>query len=249
MASSKSFRFFLFIPPLLASALLVGLFVYFSSSPKKVPSQPLSSFEVEQQLAEVKHLYQQGKLEEAKKKASSKQSSFILMDEGCSLLISLYAKLEDYELLREYSKRCFKHPTNRDIAYEGYAKSSLELGLGREAIGALEEEIKKHSSERLLAATGQLYFFEKNYPRAREYFAKLVHDSSMWPAWLYRALKLKALFKDPQFVERLVVELENKKQISRTVEGQLLSYAKLYKLSSSVKSLEKRLKRLGLEKS
>ena len=166
----------------------------------------------------------------------------ILLGEGCELVLSVYARLDDFEPLKNYSERCFKHPTNRDIAYEGYGKSSFKLGTAKEAIKILEEEIKKHESDRLLAVIAELYFFEKDYLNSRDYFKKLIKNYTMWQAWLYRIMKFPPLLKSPEFVETLTYEVSQKKEVSKTVEEELLSYAKAYKLSNSVLTLEKRLK-------
>jgi hypothetical protein len=88
----------------------------------------------------------------------------------------------------------------------------------------------------------ELCFFEKDYPNSRDYFKKLIKNSPMWQAWLYRIMKFPPLLKSPEFVETLTYEVSQKKEVSKTVEEQLLSYAKAYKLSNSVLTLEKRLK-------
>jgi tetratricopeptide (TPR) repeat protein len=235
------FKSFFLVAPFVLSILVLILSIYWLPSEKK--HQPKSSpLELERQFEEIKHLYQQGRLEDAREQMKSKESSLILLSEGCELVLSVYARLDDFEPLKNYSERCFKHPTNRDIAYEGYGKSSFKLGTAKEAIKVLEEELKKHKSDRLLAVIAELCFFEKDYPNSRDYFKKLIKNSPMWQAWLYRIMKFPPLLKSPEFVETLTYEVSQKKEVSKTVEEQLLSYAKAYKLSNSVLTLEKRLK-------
>ncbi len=235
------FKSFFLVAPFVLSILVVALSVYRFPS-KTTPEKRISASELERKFEEIKHLYQQGRLEEAREQMKSKESSLILLGEGCELVLSVYARLDDFEPLKNYSERCFKHPTNRDIAYEGYGKSSFKLGTAKEAIKILEEEIKKHESDRLLAVIAELYFFEKDYLNSRDYFKKLIKNSTMWQAWLYRIMKFPPLLKSPEFVETLTYEVSQKKEVSKTVEEELLSYAKAYKLSNSVLTLEKRLK-------
>lgn|GEM_PF-4612083 len=235
------FKSFFLVAPFFISILALVLSIYWFPS-EQTPATQSSSLDLERKFEEIKHLYQQGRLEEAREEIKSRESSLILLGEGCQLIISIYARLDEFELLKTYSERCFKHPTNRDIAYEGYGKSSFKLGAAKTAIKVLEEEMKKHESDRLLAVIAELYFFEKDYPNSREYFKTLIKKSTMWQAWLYRLMKFPPLLKSAEFVENLTYEVSQKKEVSRTVEEQLLSYAKAYKLSSSVLTLTERLK-------
>ena len=189
----------------------------------------------------LKALYGSGQLEKARSRLDSSLEEVLAQPEGCELALSIYAKQEEYSALYLVASRCLELEKKADLAYEALAFSSLKLEKDKEALDILKKELQVSSSDRLLLALGQLTHEQKDFPQSRAYFLHLIKESNMWATWMARLLKFKSLMQDPVFIDELVLEVSEKKNRSKQSEEKLLMYAKLFKLSTSIQILEKRL--------
>lgn len=225
----------LFIPLILVLVLLLGDFRILKSGKGGEHKNTINLFQ------NLKALYKERKFEEVRAQMASSVETLLPLEEGCELVLSVYAQLEDYKLLDYYGKRCFGQKDRSLIVYDAIASSALRLGKEREAFQLLEKELESSgSSDHLLISLAQLSFEAKEYEKSKKYFLRLIKESTIWSAWLQRVFKFKPLFKDPKFIDELVAELSAKKFVSKLLEEKLLSYARLYKLETSIKTLEKR---------
>ena len=196
-------------------------------------------------IAYLKTLYANGDLVTAKKEMGAHPDELIPYHEGCELILSVFAKLENDSSLYEFSQKCLLNGKMASgLTYEALASSSLKLSKEADAKALLEAELGSHHDDRLLVALAQLYFKTEDLQKSKFYFSKLIDKSTIWSAWLARALKFKPLFKDPEFVDSLVAQISKKLFISKEVEEKLLLYAKLYKLDVAINTLEKRLSKV-----
>lgn len=218
--------------------LILALLFVFPKEQKELDSQKqLKLFQ------SLKSLYEQKKLKEARSKMEPFIEEVLILDEGCDLVISLYADLKVYNFLEQYSTRCIQKGHKSGIAYEGLALSSIALGRQERALKVLEQELKTKTHDRLLVALAQLSFEQREYHESKKYFLRLIKESSLWSAWIQRIFKFKDLMDDSSFVEKLSLEATKKEAISQKVEEKLLSYAKSHKLKVSIAALEKHLKK------
>lgn len=193
--------------------------------------------------SKLKASYAQNKLNEVKSTIEKDKERLMALEEGCELILSVYAKLELYEKLNHSAKECLIRGKGllSGISYDALSVSAQKIGQETEALELLERSLLKKSSDQLLTSLGQHCFEMKDYKKSKDYFVRLIADSQIWSAWLVRVYKYPKLFEDPVFVERLTLELDKKHFVSKHVEEKLLRFAKLYKLETSVSVLEKRL--------
>ena len=189
----------------------------------------------------LKALYGSEQFEKAQSRLELSLEEVLAQKEGCELALSIYAKQKEYSALYRVASRCLELGRKVDLAYEALAFSSLKLGADKEALKILKKELQDSSSDRLLLTLGQLTHEQKDFPQSRTYFLRLIKESNMWATWMARLLKFKPLMQDPVFIDELVLEVSEKKNRSKQSEEKLLMYAKLFKLSTSIQILEKRL--------
>ena len=191
---------------------------------------------------ELKDLYVQKKYEEARLKMEPALSQIISLEEGCDLVVSVYAELKAYIPLESCSQKCFSKKNHSGAAYEGYALASFQLNKGDTGIKILEEELNKGYNDRLLVALAQFSFLLKDDLRAKNYFLEVIKKSDIWSAWILRVLQYQRLFSDKVFVEKLSLLVSSKDRAPKKAVDLLLAHAKLHKLETCVEALTKCMK-------
>jgi len=232
----------LLVMSFLLPLLLILLLVFYQNSPQVDPVLAKKE-KLESTFSEFRALYDQRKLQELRTKMEPSIEEVLSHEEGCDLVVSVYAELNLYPLLHSYSKRCLNKKKSSGIAYEGLAVSSIALGKQKETLDILEKKfLEDKNHERLLVSLAQLSFEQKLDAKARKYFLQLIKESEIWSAWLQRTLKFKRLFSDAQFVKDVSFELSRRDEVPQKMVQELLVYAKNHKLKGCVESLSQCLK-------
>ena len=223
-----------FFLPLLGVSGFFAYKAFFMSTSKQHPEKVLS---------ELKSHYIKGHFAKAKTLLTEENLGELLdLEDGCELVVSIFAQLKEYKSLKIYSKKCMARLTDSGVGFEGYAMAALALGQGKDARSDLETLTKKQGNpDRLLVALAQLTYELKDEKASRKYFLDLMQSSNLWSAWILRIIKFDRLFQDRKFVRDLSLLLSQKKNIPPKALDHLLAHAKKHELSNCVAALSKAL--------
>ena len=235
MKKKYFYLFFLFFFP-------IGSIVFsFQWIKNSLPSQSKKNIDFQELFKQANTLYSEQKYVEAKEAFQNKEKLILELNEGCDLVLSVFAELKDYENLEFFSKECLKKNVPSGIAFDGIAASFVAQNKTAQAIEILEGKRSDSSHERLLASLAHLYTIDKDWEKARSLYLELIETSSIWSAWLSRLLKNKKVFEQRVFLQKLAKIIFLKEFGFPKVEGRLLQIFKDFKLNYEFNTLQNRL--------
>lgn len=220
---------------------VLGLWIFFDNNIyQKETEVELSESDAGVLWEKAYDLYKDRNLAEAKEVIQSSQDLLYTVAEGCELMISVFAELEDYSALEECSKTCIDLGKGLDTAYEGLAFSLSGMGLYDQAIEKLKKEALNHKSTRLLISLARLYLMTGHDQEARDCYLEGVERAEVWSMWVSYGLKIKPFYTDPAFVESLITVVSKKKNAHKEVEQKLIEKAKKLGVSKNLSILLER---------
>jgi len=129
--------FFYLIMGFCALVMVVGMvsWVYQQSPSREVYAAALAA-------------YDKGDLPRAAALIKGKERTLLSYDEGCALMVSTYARLENVYELEDISWACIEAKKNLDVAVDGYAKSLTHQGKAAVALERMRAVLPQPLSER-----------------------------------------------------------------------------------------------------
>lgn len=171
--------------------------------------------------------YQKNRIEETAELLSIQPFSFVSIDDGCSLLVSVFAEKKEWSVLEKVSSLCIESGKDLDISYEGLAYSLAADGRIKEAIEKLDGDLKKHDSPRMRVSLSRLYLMSGKDELAARHYLQAVKLADVWSMWVTYVLKVKPLAENPHFIQSLVDVVAQKADKVPSVEQKLRKHAEL----------------------
>ncbi|NRA43796.1 MAG: hypothetical protein HRU09_02445 [Oligoflexales bacterium] len=190
---------------------------------------------------EVYELYQKDDYQGAEAKLFPHWRDFPELENGCELMVSVFAEAKNIEFLEQASKKCIEMQKGGDTIIEGLAYSLSFQGKVNEGIEQLEALRAKQSSPRLLVALSRLQLMLGRDEQARRIYLDAIADADVWSMWVSYALKVPIFVENQEFLEEVIRIVVSKPHVHEQVEMQLLAKANKLKDKLAYKQLAKRL--------
>ena len=211
---------FLIFIPLLSAAFL---FISYDQRPSR--QTPLFLFE------KARKAYEENDLKEAHRLIHASPEEILPLEEGCNLLVSVFAEGKDYRNLEKISRLCLSQKRNIAISAEGLAASLVAKKKHQEARKELEALHEMHpDEERITAALAHIYLLNNQIQKSQKLYLSLVHSSKIWTAWLTRILRSSRLTSDVKWTTKLLHTVDLKKDIPPKL------YNRLHQLTQNMKN-------------
>ena len=215
----------------------VGILINSASQEGHTPS-PVVLTEVWQ---EVFDLYQKDDYQGAEEKLFPHWEEFPSLENGCELMVSVFAESKNIDFLELSSKKCIQMQKGGDTIIEGLAYSLSFQGKIDEGIKQLELLKAQQSSPRLLIALSRLHLMLGHDDEARSFYLQAIRDADVWSMWVSYALKVPVFAENLEFLESVISIVVEKPHIHQQVEMLLLGKASKLKDKLVYKRLAKRL--------
>lgn len=190
---------------------------------------------------EVYDLYQTDDYQEAEAKLFPHWEEFPNLENGCELMVSVFAEAKNIELLELASKKCIQMQKGGDTIIEGLAYSLSFQGKIHEGINQLELLNTSQSTPRLLVALSRLHLMLGHDEQARSFYLDAIRDAEVWSMWVSYALKVPIFSENLDFIEDVIGIVVNKPHVHERVEMLLLDKAEKLKDKHVYKQLAKRI--------
>lgn len=187
-------------------------------------------------------LYEDKEFSQASKLVEHHAEEMVKMNQGCQLLISIFAEAKNMEKLEAVSRLCIKDPRNMGISQEGLAYSLSATGRVDEAISTLENEVKRTSHPRCHAALARLYLMVGSDQEAKDNYLKAISHGEEWELWAMQALDSPILSQESDFLGRITEVILDKEACSANLQQRVLALAHSKIDSGLFKRLEGRIK-------
>ncbi|MFK7823265.1 MAG: hypothetical protein AB8G05_03855 [Oligoflexales bacterium] len=215
----------------------LGLLISLSGSQTQVPSREALA-DVWQ---EVYELYQKDDYQEAEAKLYPHWEEFPSLENGCELMVSVFAEAKNIEALELASKKCIELEKGGDTIIEGLAYSLSFQGKIHDGIKRLEYLKGSQSTPRLLVALSRLHLMIGEDEQARSLYLEAIRDADVWSMWVSYALKVPIFGDNLNFIEDVISIVVSKPHVHEQVEMLLLDKADRLKDKLIYKQLAKRI--------
>lgn len=167
--------------------------------------------------------YDHGAYHEALGYLQDGYDSILVEEEGCELVISVFAQTKKLTSLEQVSRKCIVQGGSDEIASEGLAMSLSSVGRSAEAIQVIEATVQEYAKNaRVLATLAQLYIYDEREDKARQYLLEAIRIGDPWSPWLARVFSAKAYYSNSKFLSQVVSELQHKPEVMVDIEKRLL---------------------------
>jgi hypothetical protein len=192
------------------------------------------------QLQEAKELYNQHQYDASLELISGREESFIPEEDGCELLISLYAEREGQaSKLEQLSRLCLQQGKGIGIAHEGLAKALYEQGQGASGIAFLQQQTQQYPQARVFAALAHLHLLQEQYHEAGLAFVQAIAAAGEeWSIWLQRSLRFAPIATDREFLQAVTPIVVKKSNRNTNIEARLIEALQVQELSAEVQRLQ-----------
>jgi len=167
-------------------------------------------------------------------------------DEGCELLISIYATVKKYAAIENTARHCLSQRKAVALAAEALAMALASVGRSWQAINDIND-IKANTpfqnDPRIMAALAQLYVYVDSPIKAREYLLFAIKEGNPWGPWLNRVFTSKVFYTHKPFLQDVVQLLLEKNVVIFDAESQLLEHLKHLGMDKDQRLLANRLAR------
>lgn len=163
---------------------------------------------------EVETFYKNKDFHAAASIINSNPYQLLSLENGCDLVISVFAELKSYEKIIPIAKKCIETRHKSGIAFEALGFSYVEQGKVSDGITILRQYLDHYPHDRGFSSLLELSLLNKDIKMARDVFLELLDGSQMWQSWLSRYLKKQELFEDKSFFMNLLEVLKSKEVIT-----------------------------------
>lgn len=182
--------------------------------------------------------YEDKKLAEAYELVKSRTSSFLERENGCELLISIFAEVNDPHLLIKTSEECILRNKVLEIAYEGLGYGYSSLGQIDQAIQKIEKGLKTFPHARLYASLSYLYLMQGEDAKAGENILQAIKVGEPWSQWASAVLENEVYTNNSLFLESLALVMVGKDARIHSLEEKILGIANKKKYQKLQQFLE-----------
>lgn len=203
--------------------LVAGVVLLINHAPSGLVNS--SSVDLGKVWQDVYDAYQQDDHQVAESRLIPYWENFPSLENGCELMVSVFAEAKNIEFLELASKKCIQMQKGGDTVIEGLAYSLSFQGKIDEGIKQLELVTESHSTPRLLIALSRLHLMLGHDDDARRLYLKAVNDAEVWSMWVSYALKVPIFVDNLEFLEEMITIVINKPNVHERVETQLLAKA------------------------
>lgn len=178
---------------------------------------------------EAKEDYDNGEYIKARDISSQWTNELISHPEGCELLISIFARLEQLDELELYANQCLKLGNGIDTALDALGFAMSASGRIDEAIERLSQERSQYPhSERLEFTLSKLYFLAKKEELGRSSYLFGIQKAKIWSMWVVHGLRRPELSDNSDFMLELSRAIQSKENRLPKIENSII--AKLQEL-------------------
>lgn len=184
--------------------------------------------------------YYQGSYLEAYGYFKGNEEAFLQLEEGCELMISVFAQMKRLASLEAIARRCLAEGKAQAIAAEGVAMALSSVGRSQEAIEILLTIEGYSTNHRILSALSQLSIYVGKEDEARKFLLAALEVSDTWSVWLERILQ-RSEFQSPEFLRQVVWLIARKEAVMPDQEKRLISLLEKSQLDSEAEMIKNRL--------
>ena len=160
-------------------------------------------------------------------------------EEGCELVISVFAETKQLSMLEQAARRCLERGVATSLAAEALAMSLASVGQSQQALEVLESLGAQDA--RVAAAMAQLYVYTRQEGKARTLLLKAISEGEPWSPWLGRVFTAETFYRHKPFLKKIVSVLATKQEVVVDVEEKLLLVLKEFQMTDEARVVEKRL--------
>ena len=138
------------------------------------------------------------------------ENDFYALNEGCELIISVYAENKKYSDLARSSNHCLLARKSIGIASDGLAMSLSMVGGSQDAINIISS-IDYSSNSQALAALAQLYAYIDKKALAKQHLLQAIDIGKPWSPWVQRIFSHRTFYSDSEFLSKVTDLITTKK--------------------------------------
>ena len=183
--------------------------------------------------------YYQGSYLEAYGYFKGEEEAFFQLEEGCELMISVFAQMKRLASLEAIARRCLAEGKAQAIAAEGVAMALSSVGRSQEAIEILQNIEGYASNHRILSALSQLSIYVGKEDEAKRFLLAALEISDTWSVWLERVLQ-RSEFQTPEFLRQVAWLIAGKEAVMIDQEKRLMILLEKSQLGSEAEMIKNR---------
>ena len=185
-----------------------------------------------------KELYFTGKFQQSLFYVNKYQNNFYQLDEGCELIISVYAQTNQLSHLETSAKHCIENNLEIAISSEALAMIASKNNLFHSTIHYITSHTTYTKNPRILATLSMLYAYDNKSALAHKSLLQAIDLGKSWRLWLERVFSHHVFYDDSEFLIKLVTLIAKKDQIAHDQYQRLAKLLTEKNLSASLKILE-----------